>query len=162
VIKIPLTRGLVAIVDDADEHLAQHRWHVNVANERSRPYAVRAKPGVRGAVLWMHREVLGVTGSLVHVDHVNRDTMDNRRCNLRVATRAENNRNRGAFRTGTSGFKGVSWHRRHEEWMAYIRVDGTRLHLGYFADPVDAARAYDVAAARYFGEFARLNFPEES
>ena len=78
---------------------------------------------------------------------------------LRLASHAENTRYRRNHRNNTSGFRGVSFHRAGDKWQAQIRVDGRLTHIGYFATAEDAARAYDDAARKHYGEFARLNFP---
>jgi AP2 domain/HNH endonuclease len=97
----------------------------------------------------------------MHVDHINGNGLDNRRTNLRPATSAENARNRRSQRGSSSPYKGVSWIRSRRNWRANLRVGDRLIHLGSYTDPADAARAYDAAALKYFGEFARLNFPED-
>ena len=104
----------------------------------------------------MHNVIAGAP----QVDHVNGDGLDNRRANLRPASTAQNARNRSRPSTNRSGFKGVSWVRDRGHWRAGIKVDGRSLNLGSFADPVEAAKAYDEAARRLHGKFARPNFPE--
>lgn len=92
------------------------------------------------------------------IDHKNRNKQDNRFINLREATDPENQRNRGRQKNNKSGFKGVSWNTGRKAWLAMIH-DGTRnKNLGYFASRENAAIAYDVAALKYHGEFAHLNF----
>lgn len=94
------------------------------------------------------------------VDHINGDKTDNRRCNLRVASNKENVRNQCIGKRNTSGFKGVSFDRRRNKYTSQITSDGVNHFLGYYEDPVNAAVAYDKAAAFYFGEFAKPNFGE--
>lgn len=156
-VEIPLTRGLVAIVDqeDAARVLALGPWS---AFPRGRNWygrrTVRYEDG-RGGSLYLHRVILDVP----RVDHINGDGLDNRRANLRSATHADNMRNSRRRSDNTSGYKGVSasgW-----RWVARVYVDSRRLHLGTFASPEEAARAYDAAALELHGEFARLNFPKE-
>lgn len=102
---------------------------------------------------------LYMTGALPEgqIDHINGVRSDNRFSNLREATNAENSRN-GRSRPGTSKYKGVSWFKRDSKWVAHIMKDAKSYNLGYFDDEEDAARAYDAAAVRMFGDFARLNF----
>jgi hypothetical protein len=115
--------------------------------------------------MWLHRMIIDVPGGMM-VDHINGNRLDNRRCNLRVCTNRQNCQNQTiARKDNTSGYKGVSYSRRHRKWRAWIaagslRSNGTRknVSLGYFADAADAARAYDAAARLHFGEFARCNF----
>ena len=92
------------------------------------------------------------------IDHRNGNGLDNRKTNLRLATNAENQRNKGARADNRSGYKGVSPAR--GVWRAQIKVDQRSFTLGYFECPVAAAKAYDVAAAEKHGQFAWLNFPQ--
>jgi hypothetical protein len=92
-------------------------------------------------------------------DHINRNGLDNRRSNLRIANKQQNcwnSRDRG----GVSRFKGVHWKVAEGKWAAAISHDGIRKHLGYFVSEREAAEAYDDAAITFQGEFAFLNFPE--
>ena len=91
------------------------------------------------------------------VDHISGDTFDNRRCNLRIAENAENQRNRLLCRKNTSGFKGVYWNKLRKMWLAQIRFNGARKSIGYFDRPEDAAAAYDKYADRLHGRFAMTN-----
>jgi hypothetical protein len=95
------------------------------------------------------------------VDHVNGNSLDNTRVNLRSSTPQQNSWNRGLRSDSLTGYKGVSSRRGGKGFIARIQVEGKRKFLGWFHNPVDAARAYDAAAREYFGEFARLNFPDE-
>ncbi|PWC54682.1 hypothetical protein TSA6c_00105 [Azospirillum sp. TSA6c] len=103
----------------------------------------------RLAFLWM-------TGNWPdkQVDHINRDRVDNRWGNLRLANSSQNLANRPLNRNNTSGVKGVCWDRRDEKWSARIRANGKRRFLGCFSDINDAAAAYDAAAKQHFGDFA--------
>lgn len=93
------------------------------------------------------------------VDHINGDGLDNRRANLRTATQQQNGANTRS-RRGTSSLKGVSWNTKVGAWQAQIMVGYKHHVLGAYESEEDAARAYDIAAAAAFGEYARLNFPE--
>lgn len=112
-----------------------------------------------GSTLLMHALILPVDPPLT-VDHANGNRLDNRASNLRAATRAQQQWNRGKQRNNRSGFKGVSFHTLRRRWRATIRVDGRHVHLGLFDDPELAARAYDAAAVDAWGDFARVNFAE--
>lgn len=90
-----------------------------------------------------------------HIDHVDMNPKNNTFANLRLATHAENQRNRGKSNTNKSGFKGVSWDKLCRKWRAQITVRGKHTYLGIFDDPADAHNAYSVAAALHYGEFAR-------
>jgi len=151
--QIPLSQGKVAIVDDEDyETLSRHKWHCG-----SKGYAVRKeRRGLREVHVWMHREIMQPANDM-QVDHVNGEKADNRRCNLRIATNSHNLCNRGANANNTSGFKGVTWKEHAGKWMAFINLHGKQKHLGYFDTAEDGARAYNEAAKKYHGVFARLN-----
>lgn len=138
-----------ALVDDEDyERMSQISW---VYNGR---YAVHWgwKNGKRHGML-MHR-LIANTPPGMQTDHVNHDTLDNRRQNLRVCTPKQNGRNRRS--TNPTGYKGVR--HRCKRWSAEIRIDGNKTFLGTFDSPEEAARAYDRAALAHWGEFAHLNF----
>jgi hypothetical protein len=89
------------------------------------------------------------------IDHINGDPFDNRIANLRLCDTSLNGANRGPTKLNTSGFKGVTWHKRCRKWQAQIGVKGTHYFLGLFDDPAEAHAAYVAAAIKHFGEFAR-------
>jgi hypothetical protein len=158
--EIRLTRGYSTIVDAADyERLASRSWCV--ANLRlRRPYAVssyRDEAG-RPRQVYMHRVILEAPAD-ARVDHINGDGLDNRRCNLRFCTPAQNVTNSRGVRS-SSGFRGV-FETSAGRYRTRLRIPGQscRLDLGVFQTAAEAARAYDDAARTHHGEFARLNFP---
>lgn len=147
-------------MDDEDfEELSAYRWHASGTNYLYAYRNIRKGSGYRP--VGMHRVILGLAGASrkIYVDHINGDTLDNRRANLRICNNRLNQANSKPQR-GTSGFRGVRWHKGGRAWVAQIKVDGASMYLGIFRDEKGAARAYDKAAARYFGEFARLNNPK--
>jgi hypothetical protein len=111
--------------------------------------------------VYLHHFIIGDPPPGMVVDHINGDRLDNRRANLRFCTLAQNKQNSRPYRGGTSRYKGVSWKRTGKgtgKWLARIRVDGKDIHLGFHKEEEEAAKAYDTAAIRYYGEFARTNF----
>lgn len=90
------------------------------------------------------------------IDHINGDTKDNRIENLRLATHSQNMQNSKIPVTNKSGYKGVSWYKNYNKWIAQISVNNKKINLGYFENVVDAANAYVQAAKKYHGEFARI------
>lgn len=154
--EIPLTQGKVAIVDASDyAWLMQWKW--SAANCGGIYYAVRSErleDGKRSS-RFMHRTILGIEPG-TEVDHIDGDGLNNARCNLRPASRAENQRNRGMQKNNTSGYKGVSLDKRYQRWYAHINIDGKMKHLGSFDTPEAASRAYEEAARIHYGDFVRL------
>ena len=157
---IPLTQGFVCIVDDADyEWINARKWKASPEGPTC-VYANRTVhgPNGRSSQERMHRIIAGAKeGELV--DHINGDTLDNRRSNLRIADASHNSCNRKSVRGSSSSFKGITWHRGVRKWQAAIKAHGRQHYLGVFASEVDAAKAYDAAAREMHGDFARLNFP---
>lgn len=159
--EIQLTKGYVAIVDD-DLYplLARYKWRAHGPDRYGNVYASRTE---KKRKVFMHRQILGISDEPTSVmcDHINGDTLDNRRSNLRLATGAQNSRNRKLQTNNSSGFKGVSWNEHSRRWRAQICVNRKRMVLGHFDDPKEAARAYNVAAKKHHREFACLNDVEE-
>lgn len=157
--EIPLTRGYVAIVDDEDyDKLAAHKWRAHVDKRTQHVYAVRevSAPGIRFARYTerMAKVVLNA-GDDVIVDHINGKTLDNTRRNLRKSTRQQNAYNQ----QGRGAYKGITYHKASGKWVAQIMHNYVNVYLGIYATPEEAARAYDEAARKRFGAFARVNFP---
>jgi hypothetical protein len=156
--EIQLSRGYVALVDDADyEQLAADSWYAAVP----RPGAVYAARnlylgGRRQKQILMHRVLLSMQSG--RVDHINGDGLDNRRANLRPASVSQNGANRRAQASKHSIYKGVT-DGRGGRWRALIGAAGIQRYLGTFPTEVAAAEAYDAAARELHGSFAALNFP---
>lgn len=160
-VMIPLTKGKFAIFDEADAELVLSRgpWIATAAGGSSRTWYALRQEGSPPKPLFMQ----WLIGGRKWLDHANRNGLDNRRINLRPATRSQNGANRAPDRRNTSGYKGVHWDRGASRWVAKIKSGGSQVRLGYFRDPAEAARAYNQAALEVFGEFAWLNpLPPES
>ncbi len=158
--EIKLTQGKVALVDDVDfEFLSRFNWIAARDHKKQAWYAQANtyRPDGKRTTVSMHRLIMGNPPGKM-VDHRDGNTLDNRRQNLRMSSALENSRNMRRKST-TSQFKGVSWATKEGKWRAQIRIVGRSLHLGFFADQSEAARAYNDAAEKHFGEFARLNEP---
>lgn len=160
---LPLSQGKTAVVDPEDyDRISQFKWTATRCGKKW--YAKRNFRGADGRYrgVYLHHFVLG---QKVPVDHRDRDGLNNRRGNLRLCTKAQNAANSDVPKTGRSSrFRGVSLAKNIPKdgpcWHAYIKVDQHKIGLGYFRSESMAAVAYNEAAKKHFGEFARLNVIE--
>lgn len=165
--EIALTKGKVALVDDDDfDWLSAFAWKAMKSTRKHHPdtwYAARSTTlshPRRWMCRYMHKEILGLAAGAKGA-HINGNTLDNRRANLRPASESQNQANRINRNPVTSSrFRGVTRHRQLNKWQAMICLDNERRYLGVFDDEEEAARAYDRKARELFGDFARPNFPE--
>lgn len=136
--KIKLTKGKYALVDNEDyEFLNQWKWHFAI-------YARRRSKNIgdeKAYTIPMHRVIIGAKHG-EFVDHINRNKLDNRRQNLRICTKSQNNRN--------LGYKGYYWHKQTKRWSAQISIDNKRKHLGRFDKKSDARKAYLIEYNKCF------------
>jgi hypothetical protein len=151
--EIQLTQGVVAIVDDEDyERISQRKWFC------SRGYAVRmAGKFPHQSMIRMHREILAIQDKAILLDHINGNRSDNRKNNLRMCNNSQNLQNSKMRINNTSGYKGVYHQKKYDRWVTSICVGGKHMHIGSFDNPQEAARAYNEAAIKYHGCFAKLN-----
>ncbi len=154
--EIKLTQGKVAIVDDADyEFLSKFKWYALKPTGNKNFYAARGnydKITKKRSIQYMHKVLLETTD---YVDHINRNSLDNRRCNLRSATPSQSRMN--STPKGSSEYMGVSWSKSNCKWYAHCTYGGKRQYLGSFNQEIQAARAYDRFVKNIYGEFANLN-----
>ena len=162
--KIPVGSGKFALVDDADyDWLNQYMWYTDhygyVMICFSRSILAHAPiPDVASTGISMSRLILELEpGDKREADHINHNILDNRRNNLRIATRAQNQYNQSIRDEGTSKFKGVYWDKQNKKWHAHISINNKTKSLGRFDSERTAALAYNLAAKRHFKEFAFLN-----
>lgn len=155
--RLSLTQGKFALVDDADfESVCEFKWCAHRTGNRW--YAVRGinSRGGKGSIQRLHSFLMP---GISEIDHKDGNGLNNQRENLRPVTRSQNSQ---AFRRkivgASSKFRGVYWSTSRQKWVAQIHKSNTHLHLGYFELEIDAARAYDAAAIKLFGEFASPNF----
>lgn len=167
--EIPLTQGQVAIIDADDfDRISQRKWYARWATRMKCFYAATNVTVNGKQMIWpMQNFILNIPpGSKLEGDHIDPSrTLDNRKSNLRVATRLQQVIHRRPGKNNKFGFKGVSMiASRPNLIVASIRVNRKRIHLGTFrrTEVEKAARVYDAAARMYFGEFAYLNFPDEA
>ena len=102
----------------------------------------------------LHRYIMRVEDSSVLVDHINRDTLDNRKCNLRLCNYQENSFNRSKRKDNTTGVIGVDWNKNAKRWRAKIKYNNVIIHLGYFKDLEEAALNRRIAEEILFGEYS--------
>jgi len=159
--EIVISRGMKVTVDDEDfESLNQHRWYCVPNKHHTNFYAARnvSLGGKKQKRVWMHRELIKTD---MDVDHIDGNGLNNTRSNLRICSRSQNMGNQIKNRNSVSKYKGVC-RKRATSWCAQIQFQNKNNHLGYFQKEEDAAKAYDLAAIRLFGEFAVTNFPRDS
>lgn len=149
---IPVKNAGFAKVDKADYELAMARHWYAVKRSRGSAITVYAESAANPQIM-MHRLVMGDACVGFVVDHINGDGLDNRRSNLRLCTQRENSRNRRP----NNGYRGVSWKVDVGKWRSRIMVDRKEINLGVFDTAEEAAVAYNEAAIKHFGEFAKLN-----
>lgn len=153
--------GIAFQIDEEDQHILEllPKTFIDSAGYvRTRFSGSRSEQGIL-----LHRLILKCPEGLV-VDHINHDKLDNRKSNLRICTRANNNKNikKPTIPNATSQYKGVRWHKVDEKWAARIQVNKNSIWLGNFDSEIAAAERYDDAAAHYHGEYAFFNFPNRS
>lgn len=161
---IPLTKGLKSIVDeDKYSDLIKHKWFAlsngKYGHRAARQISVGNK---KQKCIMMHRQLINAKDGEI-VDHINRNTLDNRRENLRIVTSSQSNMNRKTSH-GSSKYKGVyrkKWSTGFK-WGSQIKMEGKYKHIGYYDNEEEAAKAYDSTAKQIAGDYACLNFPKEA
>jgi hypothetical protein len=158
---LTLNHGYEAIVDDEDYPLLSlTKWKVSFSADKKRVYAcVRKRIDGKFHKILLHRVLMDCPKGL-EVDHINRNTLDNRRSNLRICTSQQNSFNvKGRSKWG---YKGVCFHPHISKFEAQLKVGKQKYTNGCYEKVEDAARAHDELAKKHHGEFAFLNFPEEA
>lgn len=152
VVAYPLSNGGVTLIDAEDlPKIKGHKWYQHMGYARAR---------VAHGELHMSHMIMPCPDGMF-IDHINRNKLDNRKANLRVVTRSQNNANRSSFKNSTSVYKGVHWNKKSGLWEATIKKDGHQISLGMFDNEVAAASAYNANARKIWGEYAVLNDIEE-
>lgn len=155
-IQLLLTKEQVSVIDEIDAELAVSNWCAS--HSPTTYYVLRHVPDGHG-VIALHRVILArMLGRELlpteFVDHIDGNGLNNRRSNLRLATKSQNMMNQGARKDNTSGYKGVRWDKERKKWLAQIRINGVNKHLGRFSSKEEAYHAYCEAAKHYHGDFA--------
>lgn len=154
--KIKLTKGQYTLVDNEDfERLNAHKWHANWSEKTGSFYAMRNSKTVNGKAknIYMSREIMQPPAKMI-VDHINHDTLNNQRNNLRICTYSQNGMNCRKKTNNTSGYKGVS--SQGGKWKAQIMVNRKYIYLGLFNTSLLAFQAYCTACVKYHGEFSKI------
>ena len=148
----------VALVDVEDwERVTQYKWHLNQNKKRKNHRYVQTNVPVNGkyTTTSLHRFVMSANSGDI-IDHINGDTLDCRKINLRRVTPTQNSQNQSTRSDNTSGQKGVQYRKERNRWWAGITVNKKTIHLGYFRDFDEAVNSYKDAEMKYFGEFRRV------
>lgn len=162
--EIILTQGYKALIDDEDfEVINKFKWSY-LESQSGNQYAHCHSLGDKNRkTIRMHRLIMKAPKGK-EVDHINGDGLDNRKLNLRICNRNENQKNQKNTiflkrrKNVTSKFKGVCWHKKSNQWTSQAGLNKKRIYLGIFRNEINAAKAYDEFAKKNFGKFARLNF----
>lgn len=149
------SKDLCLVDDDDFVTLSKYTWNV-CYNTRSK-YIMLGKDRAK----LIHRIILNPPKGAV-IDHINGDYLDNRKCNLRICTTQQNNFNSKKRKHTSSKFKGVSWDKERNKWVAHIKINKITQKLGRFNSEIEAAKAYNEKALTLFGEYANLNKIEEN
>lgn len=158
--EIHLTQGKVALVDDEDfEYLNQFKWCLR-GTGLGNFYAIRAfrkskKNNITGSIS-MHRQLMKPEKGYV-IDHLDGNTLNNQKTNLRICTQSDNCKNQKMSINNKCGYKGVCQQKNSKKFISQICYNNKKIYLGSFISIIDAARAYNEAAIKYHGEFANLN-----
>ena len=157
--EIKLTQNQTTLVDDKDYNkLNKYKWHA-VYYPLAKNYCAKRNVWLKNGkqtTVQMHRIIMDAPRNL-QVDHINHNTLDNRKENLRLCTNGQNQMNRINHKDFSSKYKGVDWYKRCKKWRVAIRINNKPIHIGYFNSEIEAGKAYNKKARELFGEFAKLN-----
>jgi len=153
-IKLSNNKGIVLVDDEDYDMLSQYKWHLH---DKKNKYAISdIKINGKSKRKKMHRLIMGEPQGF-EIDHIDRNTLNNQKNNLRIVTHSQNQMNKIKQKNNTSGYKGVSWHKHIKKWQGQIGFNKKNYSLGYFENEDDAARAYNQKAKELFKEYVCLN-----
>jgi hypothetical protein len=157
---ISLPNKQFTIIDDDNfNDISKYSWRLVGAGYVSRGVRLKAKYGGKHKIFYLHREIMGAKKG-EEVDHINHNKLDNRKSNLRICNHRQNHLNRKGDSMSSSGFKGVSFkgnNCKDRPWCTRIFTNKKEIYLGNYATPQEAAKVYNIAAKKYFGDYAFLN-----
>jgi hypothetical protein len=149
-IEITLKRGYNILIDTDDyQKISEHKWNLRTSKDGN----IYAKTNINDERVYLHRFIVNAPSDKI-VDHINHDTLDNRKANLRICTRQENNFNKLPY---PGKYKGVFYNKKSKKYLAYIGYNNKRRHLGSFEKLEDAISRYNEEALKLFGEYALIN-----
>ena len=156
-VKIYLKDGHVGFFDiEFLEAVNEYKWRVISKSGNYYITTTQAKNDGKRDTIYLHRLIMGSPEGKV-INHEDHNGLNCRKYNLTICSNAENVRYQNLSKANTSGYKGVHWYKRGSKWQARIKFNNKKIHLGYFENKIDAAKAYNDAAIKYFGKFAVLN-----
>jgi len=160
IIPISNSHGYFEVLIDSDDFVKLQGRKIQVACIRketiTRKAYFRAYITIKQKKYFLSRLILGITDKNIFVDHINRNSLDNRKENLRLTSLSKNQRNRNARKTSSSKYKGVYWNREKSKWTAQIRYNKI-YHLGHFSSEIEAAEAYNKKCLEIFNDVSLLN-----
>lgn len=157
-----LGNNIFTTVDDEDYYWLS-QWNWNAVSIKNKLYVRRGKKksilksGVKYEI-FLHRVIMKCTDSNLVVDHIDNNPLNNQKSNLRICTKAQNNRNTSSHKNSSSKYLGVTYDKARHKWNAQLMVNGKRVLTKRYITEIDAAKAYDAAAKLHVGEYANLNF----
>ncbi len=154
--QIKLTNNKLTIVDN-DDYIKYNKfkWYAHYDGYHYYPVRTYRYNGIQKTIR-LYRKIMNAKRT-EKIDHINGNTLDNRKCNLRICSASENQMNRSKTKKNASGYKGVYWNNYNKKWQVGITFNKQKIHLGYFKDIKKAAKAYNKAAIKYHKKFAKLN-----
>lgn len=157
--QIPVSNGRAsALVDDEDyEMLSRNKWQIDLWGYAVRRVQIPGEKRGKRRLVFMHRLIMGLPSAKEnprHVDHIDRNSLNNQKSNLRICSTRENSRNRGVKSTNTSGYTGVFRREGESKWASAIEINGSKINIGRFDDPWEAHVAYCHKAVEIYGEYA--------
>jgi hypothetical protein len=157
VLEIQLEKGTILVDDDDWEYLNEFSWYISHTGYSYTGIWMKFKQTTKQVK--MERFIMRVPKGFI-IDHINGNRCDNRKENLRLVTKQENNINRCKRSGCPTTYKGLTWIAKERRWKVRVKLDGKEYYVGRFVNEIDAAHAYDFKALELFGEIARLNFPD--
>lgn len=148
-------KEFLAYINEKDMGLLEYTWCCHYREKRKKVANVFANKNNK--IILLHRTILNVTKTKILVDHIDGNPLNNCRNNLRICNNGQNLCNRDTPSNNTSGYKGVSYNKKMKKYEAYIKYNEKKMNLGYFTCPKVAAKAYNEAAIKFYGEFSKLN-----